>query len=174
MNYRLLTVSIIIIFACFARGGIGAEMQNDRVLVLGFQSRQLNDVQDRLLRETLLYRIHANGHEIVPVMKIESLFRDDSKRFIRRLSRADVRALCDELNAGVAVYGSIAPADGKQDDGEIRKGKNYTCLLSIYRKGDNSFTDTKHTVAGRDSLYDFFADCAAQFAEEILRVTAAP
>jgi hypothetical protein len=146
----------------------------ERVLVLGFASRQLNDLQDRLLRETVLYRLHAIGHEIVPVMEIESLFRDDSKRFIRRLSRADVRTLCDELNAGVAVFGSIAPDGGRQDEAEIRKGKNYICLLTVYRKSDDRFTETKLMVTGRDSLYVFFIECAADIADGIQRVSGAP
>lgn len=144
----------------------------ERVVVFGFASRQLNDLQDRLLRETVLYKIHEKGREIVPVMEIESLFRDESKRFIRRLSRADVRALCDELNAGMAVYGSIAPADGRQDDPEIRDGKNYICLLTVYRKSDDRFSEKKLTLTGRDSLYVFFNECAAGIAEEILSVSA--
>jgi hypothetical protein len=154
---------------CFAWVDGALSKQEERVLVLGFESRQLNDVQDRLLRETILYRLHTRGHAIVPVMEIEALFQDDTKRKIRSLSRADVRALCGELNAGSACYGSIAPENGKKDDVEIMKGKTYIFLLTLYRKSDDSFTEAKLKVAGRDSLYGFFTDCAAQIAEAVDR-----
>lgn len=163
-------MAVPVVIAALALSAALQAAPKERVLVLGFASRQLNDLQDRLLRETVLYRLHANGQGIVSVMEIEALFRDDSKRFIRRLSHADVRTLCDELNAGVAVFGSIAPVDGRQDEGEIRKGEKYACLLIIYRKSDNSFSKTKLMLIGRDSLYQFFTDCAAAIAEEIRRV----
>lgn len=162
------TAALAVLVAFAAATAVEAAPK-ERVLVLGFASRQLNDLQDRLLRETVLYRLLANGQAIVPVMEMESLFRDDSSRFIRRLSRADVRNLCDELNAGVAVFGSIAPVDGRQDDGEIRKGTNYICHLTVYRKSNNSFTETKLAVTGRESLYLFFTDCAAGIVVEITR-----
>jgi len=154
--------------ACLVGEGAELPKQAGRFLVLGFASRQLNDVQDRLLRETVLYRLHTGGRSIVPVMEIEAQFQEDSKRSIRRLSRADVRALCKELNAGCACYGSLAPEDAKKnDDPEIRKGMNYVCTLTLYRRSDDSFTETKFTVAGRDSLYGFFTDCAARIADAV-------
>jgi hypothetical protein len=161
---------LIIVSACAAAGGQALSKQGERFLVLGFQSRQLNDVQDRLLRETVLYRLHTGGQAIVPVMEIEAQFQDDTKRRVRSLSRADVRALCKELNAGSACYGSIAPEDAKRkDDPEIMKGINYKCSLMLYRRSDDSFTETTFTVAGRDSLYVFFTDCAAQIADAVGR-----
>lgn len=138
----------------------------ERVVVFGFASRQLNDLQDRLLRETVLYKIHANGQEIVPVMEIESLFRDESKRFIRRLSRADVRALCNELDAGVAVFGSIAPEDGKRDD-EIQQGKSYICALTVFRRDTDTFTDKTVRAAGEKSLYTFFLALSKKIVEQV-------
>jgi hypothetical protein len=169
MKEIITNVLILAGIACAIVGGPAASKQEERVLVLGFESRQLNDVQDRLLRETVLYRLHTRGHAIVPVMEIEAQFQDDTKRRIRRISRADVRALCGELSAGSACYGSIAPEDGAKDDAEIRKGKTYTFHLTLYRKSDDSFTETKLRVAGRDSLYGFFTDCAAQIAEVVDR-----
>src|SRR4030042_217942 len=85
----------------------------ERFLVLGFETRQLNDVQDRLLRETIMHRFHTNGFRIVPVMEIESLFHEGRKRQIRKLKRDEIRGLCDELRAGSASYGTIAPESGR-------------------------------------------------------------
>jgi hypothetical protein len=79
----------------------------ERLLVLGFDSRQLNDVQDRLLRETIMRQFLAKGYLIVQVMEIESLFHDSQKRQIRKLKPDDLRSLCDELKAGFACSGSI-------------------------------------------------------------------
>ena len=66
MKKTIVGAMIIIISSCLAAGGQALSKQAGRVLVLGFESRQLNDVQDRLLRETVLYRLHAGGRAIVP------------------------------------------------------------------------------------------------------------
>jgi hypothetical protein len=127
----------------------------ERVLVLGFDSRQLNDVQDRLLRETIMRRFLTRGYLIVQVMEIESLFHDTRKRQIRKLKPDDLRSLCDELKAGFVCSGSISPEDGKLDDA-IKADKNYICTIMVYRKDRDAFEKLILKIAGEKNLYRFY------------------
>ena len=127
----------------------------ERVLVLGFESKQLNDVQERLVRETLMRRLLAAGYPIVQVMEIESLFHDGQKRQIRNLKKDEVRGLCDDLRAGLAFSGLIVPEDGKGNSA-IEAEKNYICTIRIYRKERDAFEEFALTIAGEKNLYQFF------------------
>jgi hypothetical protein len=141
---------IIIVFS-----RLPSAMPPARILVLGFDSAQLNDIQDRLLRETILRGFHDRGCSIVPVMEIESLFYGSRVRQIRKLDRDTVRSICKDFQAGFACYGSIVPEDNRKDDC-IRPGKNYICAITFYRKAGDAFYEMKFTSTGRDSLDQFF------------------
>ena len=54
-------MAVPVVIAALALSAALQAAPKERVLVLGFASRQLNDLQDRLLREAVLYRLHANG-----------------------------------------------------------------------------------------------------------------
>lgn len=136
------------------------------MLVLGFDSRQLNDVQDRLLRETIMRRFLTKGYLIVQVMEIESLFHDSQKRQIRKLKPDDVRSLCDELQAGFACSGSISPEDGKLDDA-IKADKNYICAIMLYRKDRDTFEELKLKIAGEKNLFQFYTVLANMIVAKI-------
>jgi hypothetical protein len=138
----------------------------ERVLVLGFESKQLNDVQERLLRETLMRRFLAGGYPIVQVMEIESLFHDGQKRQIRKVNEDEVRGLCKDLRAGLACSGSIVPEDGK-GDGAIEAEKNYICTIRIYRKERDAFEEFALTIAGEKNLYRFFNNMAERIVSKI-------
>ena len=136
-----------------------------RILVLGFDSPQLNDLQDRLLRETIIRALHDKGHPIVPVMEIESLFYTSSIRQIRRLTPAAVRGLCDELNAGSACYGSINAETGR--DNQIREGKRYICSIVYFRRDENKFYDLRFVAIGQKRLDRFFTSLAGEIVARI-------
>ena len=161
----VMLISSIFILAPYAIHAISKE----RILVLGFESKQLNDIQDRLLRETILREFYDRGYAIVPVMEIETLFYGSPLRQIRKLSRDAVRSLCDDLNAGYACYGSIAPEDGSRDIG-IWPEKNYICTVTLYRKGEKRFQEFKLTLPGQDSLYRYFKSVAEAVVESIDKI----
>ncbi|MBN2159461.1 MAG: hypothetical protein JW807_08705 [Spirochaetes bacterium] len=165
MKITTAKVSAIVFFICVMVGGSADSKPKERVLVLGFNSVLLNDVQDRLLRETVLREFHTRGFRIVPVMEIESLLFEDQKRQIRRLGRDEIRNICDELRAGLACSGLIVPEDGRVDN-EIREGKNYLCTCTWYRRSDNRFSEIKLRVAGGKGLFRFFSSLAKMIVDE--------
>lgn len=158
--------SVIVLVICMMAVAPADSKSKERVIVLGFNSALLNDVQDRLLRETVLREFHTRGFDIVPVMEIESLLLGDQKRQIRRLGRDDIRNICGELKAGFACWGSIVPEDGRVDN-EIREGKNYICACFWYRKSDDTFREFKITVASGKSLYLFFLSLSKMIVGEV-------
>ena len=162
-------ISIFVITALalslFARESMSAKPK-ERVLVLGVESKQLNDVQGRLLRETIMRQFLAKGYPIVQVMEIESLFHDGQKRQIRKLKEDEVRGLCNDLRAGFACIGSIAPEDGKGVNA-IEAEKNYICTIRIYRKDRDAFEEFTLKIAGEKNLYRFFNTMAERIVSKI-------
>lgn len=150
-------ILMLIIFAL----SVPLAKPKERMLVLGFDCRQLNDIQDRLLRETILKEFLDKGFDIVPVMEIESLFYGSGIRQIRRLKSAVIKGICDDLGAGYACYGTITPENGARD-GMIMPGKNYICAVTYYQKEGNRFHELKLTVQGKESLLEYFRAVAAQ------------
>jgi hypothetical protein len=164
---KFILISVAVFFMMAA--GLVSGKTKERILVLGFDSRQLNDIQDRLLRETILREFQDRGFVIVPVMEIESLFYGSQIRQIRRLKRAAVKAICEDLNAGYACYGSIVPENGPADS-RITQEKNYICAVTLYQKAGERFYEFKFTLAGKESLLEYFRSLAVEVVERITKL----
>ena len=166
MNYLKMLIIVAIAASCAARLEAGEARSKERMVVLGFASRQLNDVQDRLLRETVLRELYGRGYRIVPVMEIESLFAEGRGLRIRKLTRAELKSVCADLAAGFACNGTIAPEDGSRVD-EIIAGKKYVCTLLVYRKDRDAFQNMTVSAVGGKSLYQFCSDMSKSIADAI-------
>jgi hypothetical protein len=118
------SVCIMLFFLVFSPASIfpGAE---ERVLVLGFRSSMLSDLEDRILRETIMRELVERGHEIISVMDLEGFFSEYPKH-IRKISEADLGTLCNKLGASYAVSGSIA-----------RNGRRSVVSVIIYGRERN-------------------------------------
>ncbi len=166
MKTPLTVRAVMMITLCALFCAAASAKPGDRVLVLGFESAQLNDLQDRLLRETVMRRLHTEGYRVVPVMEIESAFNEERKGRIRMLLRSEIRAVCDEMNAGFALSGAVRPEDGSRG-GEIVPGKNYVCSMVLYRRDGNRFMEFRVAAAGGKTLYEFYDTLAALIARGI-------
>ncbi len=138
----------------------------NRFLVLGFGSKQLNEIQDRLLRESIMRRLGMKGYRIVPVMEVESLLQGELKGRVRSLTRAEVRGICSDLDAGYACYGSIEP-EGKMHDASIENGRHYRCSLALYRRNRDAFQEFIVAFTGRENLYDLYEELSETIASRI-------
>lgn len=150
----LAALAVFLMMAAF-HDGPAASKTAERILVLGFDTRLLNDIQDRLLRETIMRELQSAGFSIVPVMEIESLFHEDRKRQIRKLSRDEVRNICGDVRSGIALSGAITSEEKAVE--QIIKGKNYICALIVFHRGTNRFEEIRITVPGEDNLYLFYS-----------------
>lgn len=78
-----------------------------RILVLGFSSKTISELQDRLLRESVMRELSKQEFTIVPVMEIERYFRENNAS-IRRVKPSQFPQLCNELDAAFSVNGTIS------------------------------------------------------------------
>ena len=101
---RFFNIIIIFFLILFS---VNLYADNKKILVLGFQSEQLNDVQEVLLRNILLRKLHENGYDIVPVMKVESIIIRDRGLKNIHLGKNNLKDYCLEVDSGYSMIGKI-------------------------------------------------------------------
>jgi hypothetical protein len=136
------------------------------ILVLGFDTKLLNDIQERLLRESVMRQFHVSGYHIVPVMELESVFHDGRERQIRKLTRDEIQSLCDEMRAEYACYGTLVPETEMVDE-TIKSGVTYICTITFFIRERNRFENITIRVAGEDNLYRFSGALSEKIVKEI-------
>jgi hypothetical protein len=77
-----------------------------RVLVLGTDSKAMTDIQDRILRETVMRELLSGSVQIVSVMDLERAIQLEGID-IRKVS-SSVAALADQLGARFSIRGMIS------------------------------------------------------------------
>ncbi len=165
--YRPVTTVLMLIFILLGQSLLSKPAET--ILVLGFDTRLLNDIQERLLRESVMRQFHVSGYRIVPVMEIESIFHDGRERQIRKLKKDDIKSLCDEMRAGYACIGAMAPEIVTVDE-QIRSGINYICTMTFFIRKKNRFEDITIRVAGEDNLYRFYNALSKKIVTEIKKL----
>ncbi|HPC40025.1 MAG TPA: hypothetical protein PLD91_03810 [Spirochaetota bacterium] len=142
---------------------------DEPILVLGFDTKLLNDIQDRLLREAVMKELSLSGYRIVPVMEVESIFHDGRERQVRKLKREEMKSLCEEMKAGYACCGAIVPETAMADE-EIRSGVNYLCTITLYIRGKNRFETVTTRAAGEDNLFRFYGALSKKIMAEMKKL----
>lgn len=130
--------------------------QQGKILVCGFESRLINDLQDRLLRETVLREFHKQGYQIISVMNFESIFYNESVKFIRKLSSDELKSYCKEFKTDYAISGKISVKGNDQRVKKIKQGKTYHCEITLYIKEKDKFYKMSLDAKGTTDLYDFY------------------
>ena len=148
---------------------LGPSLQSkpaEPILVLGFDTTLLNDIQDRLLREAVMKDFSQSGYRIVPVMEIESIFHEGRERQVRKLKRDDIKSLCEEMKAGYACCGTMVPETAMKDE-EIKSGVNYICSMTLFVMDKNRFETVTIRAAGEDNLFRFYGALSKKIVAEI-------
>ncbi len=144
MKRRVRLAAAVFALAVAAWPLAGADRAADRVLVLGFRSDFLDDIQDRCFREMLIRRFHENGFAVVPVMEIESLLQTERPPDIRNVDARIAAELCAELGAGFAICGKINRVLIKGKGGA--DSYEYVCEAAVFSMREQTFGRT--TVSG--------------------------
>lgn len=135
MNMRKIIVSVLaavgILFpaASFSQTTV-------KVLVLGTESKEFSDVQDRILRESVMRGILSAGMSIVPVMEIERVIQLEGTD-IRKVPSSTIPALTEKLGARFCVRGFF----GGRESGylynlvvdDVTAGKKYSTDLPVMK-----------------------------------------
>ncbi len=141
------------------------------VLVLGFDSPLLDEVQDRFLREAVMKKFIARGFAVVPVMAVERLSLEQGARGIRKVSREMLRELCLRADAEVAVTGTLAAPTGKGGAKSIfERDLPLTVELLVYRRQSDTVGAFTLKAAGNDDPLLLMEDIA----EMVTRAAADP
>jgi len=104
-----------------------APPQRGKVLVLGFSSQFINEVQDMLLRQAVMRNFSARGYSPVPVMEVEDYIQENSFD-VRSVNRASMKRLCEVFTADYSLSGSI----------EVRRRRLFVSL-SLYQKNGDQY-----------------------------------
>ena len=120
----------------FVSVSVSAEKTAMRVLVLGTDSPVISDVQDRVLRESVMRELLAAGMKIVPVMELEREIQLDGLD-VRDAPSSKVSSLAERFGARFCVRGSFG---GKTKAGvyaltvdDAANGKRYAADIPMLR-----------------------------------------
>ena len=132
---KLLNGLIAVVFFVFVSVQTPAETQ-PTVLVLGTESPVLSEVQDRILRESIMRELLSAGMKIVPVMELEREIQLDRVN-VRSVPPSTIPALAERFGARLALRGAYG---GKNRAGvytliieDEAAGKRYATDLDIAR-----------------------------------------
>jgi hypothetical protein len=138
-----------------------------KFLVLGFQSKQMNDLEDRMLREELMRDLVKSGNNIVTVMELESAVYDENAllKNIRYFNEKTAIYLTKKFSAQYTVFGKIFPK--AKVINSIAAGKIYKCSLRLYSVEKKKFIDISFDFTGEKKFYDFAVNFSKKCAKEI-------
>lgn len=125
------------------------------ILVLGLKSVHLDDLQDRLLRESILRGLVERGYRIVPVMEMERYFKSRGNS-IRNIDISKIEELCDAFEAAYAVTGSM-----------VRKRRSYVFSVIIYEKAAENVTVSTISISDRERFMDYCIPLSGEIIERI-------
>jgi hypothetical protein len=125
-------------------------MWTGKLVVAGFQVPGFTELQGRILRETVMRKLHEAGYPVVGVMAMERFLVDGR---VVTLNSRGVDALCRELGAGAALFGSVTGASGKVG-GTIQPGQQYTCRTTVRVPSGDDETFS-FAIAGTDDFLAF-------------------
>jgi hypothetical protein len=98
----VITISALLLFQCMQC----IAQAKEKILVIGVTSKEVSEIDGRLLREETMRCFHNSGFVIVPVMDLEREMRERST-IIQLVSDKDILALADSFNAQWAIKGNL-------------------------------------------------------------------
>jgi hypothetical protein len=125
----------------------------EKILVMGFDSPCMDDLQDRFLRESLMKEFITMGHPVVPVMALEQLLQEEGVRGLRQAGAARMKEYCTRTDAAIAVSGKIVPLPGYASAKGILDEKcSFMFELALYRRSGDTIATTSFKFAGKRDL----------------------
>jgi len=161
---RSLSLVPVVFFIILCSSVNASENMDLKIFVFGFDSECISDVQDRLLREMLMKRLRRMGFGVVPVMEIESVFRNRKPGKIRRLTEPDIREICKTCTADFAISGSIRKKDRRDGSNEISDKGMYLVNLRLYDRRENRTFEYERKSKGKKSLYNYYTGLCDEIA----------
>ncbi len=157
INSLTVFFSLIIVCNFISLNEAAAEKNvKDTVLILGFQSSSMNDVQVRLLRDAILKKCHTQGFSIVSLMDIESLNISNMKN-IQSYNQKEIVDYNNKFQATLTVTGEVVDLsfNTKLQHTSIKPHNRYECTISIYDAHTKSFKQKRFIINSGKNLLIF-------------------
>jgi hypothetical protein len=155
MVKRIFLYGFFIIVLAIPMNGVSKDTPGGNILVLGFKSVHLDDLQDRLLREAILRGLIDRGYRIVPVMEMERYFKSRSNS-IRDIDISKLKELCDEFEAAYAVTGSMA-----------RKKRSYVFSIIIYERAMENVNGSTISISDKEMFMNYCIPLSGEIVDKI-------
>ena len=98
--------SIIVLFILIIVSDPLFSQNKTKILVLGTAAKSINDIEDRLLRESVMRELLKKGFDIVPVMELEGEVQQNGLD-LRNVPSSVIKNLSLRFEADFCVSGSI-------------------------------------------------------------------
>ena len=150
-------LSILIVFIVLVFTSILCSKSDSKVIVtvLGFRSKYINNVQDRILRETILRRFKKRGFSIVPVMELERFFFNYNTK-IRDIKISGIKRISREFKTDYIVNGTID-----------KKGKLYLVTVIVYNKKGEAMNRFTINIDGKKVFNEYGTLLAEGIVEKV-------
>lgn len=155
MVKKIFLYAFFIIVLAIPMNGVSKDTPEGMILVLGLKSVHLDDLQDRLLRESILRSLIERGYRIVPVMEMERYFKSRWNS-IRNIDISKLKELCDAFEAAYAVTGSMA-----------RKRRSYVFSIIIYERAIENVTVSTVSISDKEKFMDYCIHLSGEIIEKI-------
>lgn len=165
----LIAGMVLIMLFMVASGFSAKKTVNDggRVLVLGFKSGYLDDVQERIFREMLMRKLSSRGYELVPVMEIESILLEDTSLAIRNIQSGELPVICAGLKAAYALSGSVEVVSPFTTLPGQEQKKMCQCELLVYDAKNNKTESLSCFMPFHEQLDDLFKNLSEKITETV-------
>ncbi|MBN1534317.1 MAG: hypothetical protein JXA20_16715 [Spirochaetes bacterium] len=139
----------------------------ERILVLGFDSPCMDDLQDRFLRESMMKQFIALGHPVVSVMSLEELLQQEGIRGIRQAGSGRVKDYCKKMDAEIAISGRIYPLPGRAASKGIQdENGSFLFELVLYRQRSDTIATSSFRFAGNRNLTSLIGELSIRTSRE--------
>ncbi|HNX57631.1 MAG TPA: hypothetical protein PKK43_00925 [Spirochaetota bacterium] len=114
----LIAILLVLLLPCIAGAG-------EKILVIGVISKDISEIDGRILREETMRRLHNDGFAVVPVMDIERELRERAT-LSQIIADKDIFPLAASFGAQWTIKGVLSS-----------NGDQSRLFLEIYRTADN-------------------------------------
>ncbi len=123
MKKNLYLIIFCIIMNSFSTKLIRAE-EKPVILVLGIESSEISEIQDRIIREEIMRRFYEKQYRITSVMELTGLIEENQIN-VQALKKEDIPSVTYRLNADAAIFS--------------KKTGSKELTIFIYHKSQNKF-----------------------------------
>lgn len=165
---RIFAIIVMIFF--IAPGYVPAKQPAPRLLVLGFSSSLLDEIEERFLREEVIRELSRRGISRVSVMQTERALRSRGNFNPFSAGINDIMETAATVGATHVITGRLACIDcGKKKVHKICGRYSYRCELKVFVTGQGKPAVLEVIQKGTGDRYSFLKALGRQVVTTLLK-----